>query len=164
MSEMIGSGLPASLQERLRGDDLAGRMGIAVVIVTTDGEGWPHPALVSYGELVARDARRVRLAIPRASRTAENLRRRGRITLCFVEPGMAYYVKAAVALPEEPVPGFPGLARFEARVEQVLADEARADSEPGAAILDGVRFSVGRPAAAVLRDWGRVVEGLRGER
>lgn len=162
MSRLIGSNLPAPLQERLRGDDLAARLGIAVVIVTTDGEGWPHPAMVSYGELVACDARRVRLAIPRASRTAENLRRRGRITLCFVEPGMAYYVKAAVTLPEGPVPGFADLAGFEATVEQVLADEVRADAEPGAAILDGIRFGVGRPAAAVLRDWGRVVAGLRG--
>jgi len=162
VSRTIGSSLPEPLQERLRGDDLAARLGIAVVIVTTDGDGWPHPAMVSYGELMAPDARRVRLAIHRASGTADNLRRRGRITLCFVEAGMAYYVKAAVALPEEPVPGCPDLVRFEAIVEQVLADEARADSEPGAAIVDGVRFCTGRPAAAVLRDWRRVVGGLRG--
>ena len=101
-------------------------------------------------------------AIRRASGTADNLRRRGRITLCFVEAGMAYYVKASVALPEESMPGCPDLVRFEAIVEQVLADEARADSEPGAAIVDGVRFCTGRPAAAVLRDWRRVVGGLRG--
>jgi hypothetical protein len=95
------------------------------------------------------------------SRTAENLRRRGRITFCFVEPGMAYYVKAAVGLPGKPVRGFPDLVRFEATVERVLADAARAGSEAGAAVVDGVRFSNGRPAAAVLRDWRRVVESLR---
>ncbi len=163
MSRNVGSSLPAALQARLRGDDLAARIGIAVVIVTTDGEGWPHPAMLSYGELVACDARRVRLAVPRASRTAENLRRRGRITLCFIEPGMAYYVKAAVAAAERPVPGCADLASFDATVEQVLADEARADTEPGAVIVDGVRFRLGRPAAAVLRDWGRVLDGLRGQ-
>jgi len=74
---------------------------------------------------------------------------------------MAYYVKAAVGLPEDPVRGFPDLVRFEATVERVLADEARADSEPGVAVVDGVRFSSGRPAAVVLRDWRRVVESLR---
>ena len=162
MSRMVGSSLPAPLHERLRGDDLAARLGIAVMVVTTDADGWPHPAMVSYGELLARNSRQICLAIHGASGTAENLRRSGRITLCFVEPGLVYYVKAAVARPEEPVPGFPGLVRFEATVEQVLADEARADSEPGAAIVDGVRFSLGRPAAAVLQDWERVVEGLRG--
>jgi len=161
MSRAIGSRLPLPLQERLRGDDLATRMGIAVLILTTDEAGWPHPAMVSYGELVARDSRRVRLAVHRMSRTAENLRRRGRITFCFIEPGMAYYVKAAVGLPGKPVRGFPDLVRFEATVERVLADAARAGSEAGAAVVDGVRFSNGRPAAAVLRDWRRVVESLR---
>jgi hypothetical protein len=112
---------------------------------------------------VARDPRRVRLAVHRTSGTADNLRRRGRITFCFVEPGMAYYVKGAVGLPEEPVRGFPDLVRFEATVETVLADEARADSEPGVVLVDGVRFSIGRPAATVLRDWRRVVDSLRGD-
>jgi len=162
MSRAIGSRLPVPLRERLRGDDLAARVGIAVLILTTDGAGWPHPAMVSYGELVARDSRRVRLAVHRTSGTAENLRRRGRITFCFVEPGMTYYVKAAVGIPEESVRGFPDLVRFEATVETVLADEARADFEPGVAVVDGVRFSIGRPAAAVLRDWRRVVDSLRG--
>lgn len=162
MSRALGSRLPVPLRERLRGDNLAARVGIAVLILTTDGAGWPHPAMVSYGALLARDSRRIRLAVHRTSGTAENLRRRGRITFCFVEPGMAYYVKAAVGPPEEPVRGFPDLVRFEAKVETVLADEARADSEPGVSVVDGVRFSIGRPAAAVLRDWRRVVVGLRG--
>lgn len=161
MSRAVGSRLPVPLRERLRGDDLAARVGIAVLILTTDEAGWPHPAMVSYGEMVARDSRRVRLALHRTSGTAENLRRRRRITFCFVEPGMAYYVKAAVGPSEEPVRGFPDLVRFEATVERVLADEARADSEPGVAVVDGVRFSSRRPVAAVLRGWRRVVERLR---
>ena len=74
---------------------------------------------------------------------------------------MVYYVKAAVGRPGSPCRGFPDLVRFEATVETVLADAARADSEPGAAVVDGVRFSIGRPVAAVLRDWRRVVESLR---
>ncbi len=162
MSRAIGPRLPVSLRERLRGDDLAGRMGVAVLIVTADADGWPHPAMVSYGSLVARDSRRIRLAVHRTSGTAENLRRRGRITFCFVEPGMAYYVKAAVGRPEETLQGFPELARFEATVEQVLADAARPDSEAGVAVADGVRFSTTRPAAALLREWRRVVDSLRG--
>ena len=161
MSRAIGSRLPAPLRERLRGDDLAARVGVAVLILTTDAAGWPHPAMLSYGELLARDARRVRLAVHRTSGTAENLRRRSRITLCFIEAGMAYYVKAAVELPEEPLRGFPDLVRFEATVGTVLADEARTDSEPGVVIVDGVRFSIGRPTAVTLRDWRRVVHSLR---
>jgi hypothetical protein len=163
MSRVIDPNLPAPLLERLRGDDLAARMGLAVLIVTTDAAGWPHPAMASYGELVATDSRRLRVALQRTSGTAENLRRSGRITFCFVEPGMAYYVKAAVGSPERPMTGLPGLARFDATVETVLMDVAREDSEPGAAIVDGVRFSLQRPVAAVLCDWRVVVDGLREE-
>jgi hypothetical protein len=161
MSRWIGPDLPAPLLELLRGDHLEARMGIGVFILTIDGAGWPHPAMLSYGELVALDSRRIRLAVRRTSGTAEHLRRSGRITFCFVEAAMAYYVKATVDLPQDPMTGFPNLARFEAKIEAVLADEARADSEPGAAVVDGVRFSLGRPAAAVLRDWRMVVDGLR---
>jgi hypothetical protein len=161
MSRVVGSSLPAGLLERLRGDDLAARVGIAVVVVTGDDAGWPHPAMVSYGDMVAMDARRIRVAIHRTSGTAANLRRNGRLTFCFVEAGMAYYVKATVEGHREPMPGFPSLARFDATVETVLLDAARADSEPGAAVLDGVRFSLGRPVAEVLRDWRTMLDALR---
>ncbi len=163
MSRTIGSSLPAPLLERLRGNDLAVRLGIAVLVLTVDDAGWAHPAMLSYGEMVAVDPRRIRLAIYRTSRTAKNLRRSGRITFCFVEAGMAYYVKATAGLRQDPMTEFPALAQFEAVVEMVLADEARAESEPDAAIVDGVRFSPGRPAAAVLRDWQALVDGLREE-
>jgi hypothetical protein len=149
------------LLERLRGDELAARLGTAVLILTLDGAGWPHPAMLSYGEIVAVDPFRIRLAVHRRSGTADNLRRAGLITLCFVDPGMAYYVKARVGSPEDPMTGFPSLARFEATVATVLADEAREDSEPGATVVDGIRFALGRSAAAVLRDWRAVVENLR---
>jgi hypothetical protein len=161
MSRTVGSDLPAPLLERLRGRDLEARLGIGVCILTIDEAGWPHPAMLSYGELVALDSRRVRLAVCRASGTAENLRRRGRITFCFVEAAMAYYVKATVGPTQAPMTGFPDLARFEAKIETVLADEPRADSEAGAAVVDGIRFSLGRPTEAVLRDWRTVLDGLR---
>lgn len=161
MSRLVGSILPRPLLERLHGNDLAERLGTAVLILTSDTAGWPHPAMLSYGEMIAVDPRRIRFALHRTSATAENLRRTRRMTLCFVETGMAYYVKATVGAPQDPMSGFPQLARFEATVQTVLADEARADSEPGAAILTGVRFAPGRPAVAVLCDWQAVMEGLR---
>ena len=163
MARPLGTTLPAPLIERLRGDDLAARVGIGIILLTIDTMGWPHPAMLSYGEIVALDSRRVRLALHQASGTAANLRRWRRITLCFVEAGMAYYVKAGVEPLEQRMAGHPGLARFEVTVDTVLADEARADSEPGAAILDGVRFGFGRAPAEVLRDWQSVVDSLRAD-
>jgi hypothetical protein len=142
---------------------LAGRLGAAILIATPDEEGWPHPAMLSYGDVVAVDACRIRLAIHPASRTAANLRRRGQLTLCCVEAGLVYYVKAAVQVEEDPMAGMPHLARFAATVRTVLADEPRPDSEAGAVVTEGIRFAVGRPAGAVLRDWETVVQRLRGD-
>lgn len=142
---------------------MAGRLGMVILIATPDEAGWPHPAMLSYGEAVAVDPRRIRLAVHRASRTAANLRRNGLITLCFVEAGFAYYVKAAARVEEDPMAGMADLARFEATVQTVLADEARADTEAGAVVTEGIRFAVGRPAEAVLCDWESVVERLRGD-
>ncbi len=161
MSKVVGSGLPASLFERVRGNDLAARMGLAVVVVTADEAGWPHPAMVSYGELAAMDMRRLRLAVHGTSGTAANLRRNGRLTLCFIETGTVYYVKAGVTGCRESIPGFPRLSRFDATVETVLLDAARTESEPGASVLDGIRFSLGRPTSAVLRDWETLRDALR---
>jgi hypothetical protein len=118
--------------------------------------------MLSYGEIVAVDSQRIRLAVHRTSRTAANLRRSGRITFWFLESGMAYYVKGS-AVERAPLDGFSHLACFEAAVQAVLADAARADSEPGAAVVDGVRFSFGRSEAAVVREWSAVLERLREE-
>lgn len=162
MARAIGSTLPSVLLERLRGDDLASRVGIAVIVLTVDAAGWPHPAMLSYGEIVAADDRRIRLAVRPESGTAENLRCRSRLTFCFVEAGMAYYVKAsAVELPQTAGGVRAELARFESTVEMVLSDSARDESEAGTVLVDGVRFAPGRPVPAVLRDWRAALDTLR---
>ncbi len=163
MSRALGNMLPDALADLLSGRDLASRMGRAILIVTTDAQGWPHPALLSYGEVVAVDPRRLRLALYRTSGTSGNLRRNGHLTLCLIEPGMAYYVKTVAKEQQDPLNGFPELARFEAAVEQVLVDQAREDLEPGAGVTGGVTFRLGRPEAQVLTEWRAVVDRLQGE-
>src|SRR5713101_1628804 len=122
MSRKLGNELPATLLSLLDGRDLPARRGKAILITTVDAQGWAHPALLSYGEVVAVDARRLRLATYRSSNTTSNLRRSGHLTLCLIEAGMAYYLKTR-ALEKQGRPGLPGLARFEATVEQVLVDQ-----------------------------------------
>src|SRR5258708_9181332 len=94
MSRKWGNELPATLLSLLDGHDPTARMGKAILITTVDAQGWAHPALLSYGEVVAVDARRLRLASYGSSGTSSNLRRSGRLTLCLIEAGIAYYVKA----------------------------------------------------------------------
>jgi hypothetical protein len=160
MSRELGNELPATLLSLLDGSDLPARIGKAILITTVDAQGWAHPALLSYGEVVAIDARTLRLATYGGSRTTSNLRRSGRLTLCLIEAGMAYYVKTR-ALERDSSAHLPGLARFEATVEQVLSDQAREDLEPGARISSGIEFKDQRPAAVVLGDWATVLEALR---
>jgi hypothetical protein len=161
MARALGSSLPEVLIELLSGRELAARMGKAILITTTDVQGWPHPALLSYGEVVGLDARRLRLATYRSSGTSGNMRREGKLTLCILDEGMAYYVKTRVRADQDPLAGFPELARFEATVEQVLADQAREDLEPGAGVTGGITFRLARPTAEVLAEWEAVVDALR---
>ena len=160
MSRELGRELPGALLSLLDGHDLASRMGKAILIATVDEQGFPHPALLSYGEVVALDARRLHLATYADSRTSFNLRRTGRVTLCLIEAGMAYYVKAR-AEERQAAAGFAGLARFEAAVTQVLVDQARDDVEPGARITRGIEFDPGKPAADALAAWASMLTALR---
>jgi hypothetical protein len=161
MARVLGDSLPDDLHELLGGHDLAARIGQAILITTTDREQRPHPALVSYGEVVAMDRRRLRLALYRTSGTSGNLRRNGKLTLCLIGPGMAYYVKTSAREQANPMDGFPDLARFEAVVDTVLVDQAREDLEPGARLTAGITFDPGQPVGEVLRGWQAVVDGLR---
>lgn len=131
-------------------------MGEAILIATIDSMGWPHPALLSYAEVVALDARTLRFATYRESATAQNLRERGAMTFCLFAPGSAYYLKARARelAPSET------LARFEAVVVEVLADEARAELEGAATVSSGIGFRILDPAAR-LAAWTTQVEDLR---
>ena len=145
----------------LDAQDLPARAGKASLVSTIDARGRPHPALLSYGEVVAIDARRLRVATYRSSGTSENMRRSGHLTLCLVEAGMAYYLKTHAVELESPWPRFPVLARFEATLEQVLVDQAREDVEPGARITSGIAFDTAKPIGTLIAEWETVLNALR---
>ncbi len=163
MSRAVGSALPEELWGLLGAQELPARLGKAILIATTDTAGWPHPALLSYGEVTAVDRRRLRLALDRSTTTSTNLRRNGKLTLCFIQAGMAYYVKAAAVVWEDPLVGCPGLAGFEAEVEVVLADQAREEWEPGLVLSGGITYASSRPPTEVLGRWRAVLDRLRRE-
>ena len=76
MSQILGKELPAALKERLGGVAVASHEGKIIPIFTMDEAGWPHPALLSYYEVVAKNASTLEMAIWKDSSTANNLRRR----------------------------------------------------------------------------------------
>lgn len=139
MSRSLGSHLPDALLARLIAPPPAATLGQAVVLVTVDPFGRPHPALVSYAELLALDPARVRLALHVGTRSSTHLQESGRATLVFADAELILYVKAdATAL--APAPGHPGLARFELHVRDVLEDRAEG-AEAGARLTGGITFA-----------------------
>lgn len=150
MSQLLGKQLTEELFERLRGDDVASKMGKAIVIVTVDDNGWAHPAMLSYYEVVAKDRSRIDLAIGKTSTTGKNLRRTGKITLLITDSGMNYYLKGNARELRESMEGVPFMSLFRVEIEQILEDQ-----EPDATITSGVTFS--RPQK---KEVGEIIEKI----
>jgi len=158
VSRSLGPHLPDTLVSRLTATDPVDRFGSAVVLATSDPYGWPHPALVSYAELLVLDATRLRLGLHSGTRSAVHLRDAGRGTLIFTDADLALYVKIdGVPLPDARQAG--RLSRFELHVRDVLEDRGEAD-ERGARLGGGIRFEWPRGLEAWVRHAARMREAL----
>lgn len=157
MSQLLGKELTEELFNRLKGDDVASQAGKAIVIVTVDDKGWPHPAMLSYYEVVAKGQSRIDLAIGKTSTTAKNLRRTGKITLLITDRGLNYYLKGTARELQESMSEVPFMSLFGVEIEQLLEDQ-----ESDAPITSGVTFN--RPQKKqILELVEKVFQGVRGE-
>ncbi|HEY1374663.1 MAG TPA: pyridoxamine 5'-phosphate oxidase family protein [Candidatus Binatia bacterium] len=111
------------------------KKGKAIVIVTTDEEGWPHPGMLSYSEVVAKDRSTIDLAIGKSSTTAKNLRRSGKITVLITDSDLNYYVKGSARELRESIEDVSFMSLFRITVDHLLED-----LEPDAVITSGVMF------------------------
>jgi hypothetical protein len=148
--------VPPALRAVLDDDDLARHEGFTLQLMTVRDDGWPHVALLSVGEVVALDARLLRLAIWPGSTSATNLAARGRATLAAVLAPTSYLVRVSarpLGTLETPVGG--RLAAFEVVVEESAADEA-----PYAQLEAGVRYRLNDPQATLPR-WHATRVALR---
>jgi len=150
MSQFLGKELTKELFERLKGMDVGSKAGKAIVIVTVDEQGWAHPAMLSYYEVVAKDRSRIDLAIGKTSTTAKNLRGTGKITLLITDSGVNCYLKGSAREIRESMEGVSFMSLFRVEPEQVLEDQ-----EPDAVITSGVTFS--RPQK---KEVGEIVEKI----
>ena len=156
MSQLLGKELTEELFERLKGEGVGSRAGKAILLVTVDDEGWAHPAMLSYYEVVAKSRSQIDLAIGKSSTTAKNLRRTGKITLLITDAGMNYYLKGSGRELQESMAGVSFMSLFRVKLEKVLEDQ-----EPDAAITSGVTFS--RPQKKEVSELSeRIFEELRG--
>lgn len=162
MAKHVGAELPDDLYERLRGDRPEEYAGRVILLSTVDAEGRPHPAMLSYFEVVALDRRNIRLAAYGGSSTAENMRRRAVATLSIIDERLAYYVKGRVEEFRREMRSSPHNSAFNLAVERVLADEANEEYEAGAYVSGGVTYHSPDPAAEAARG-GAVLKELAEE-
>jgi hypothetical protein len=135
MSRLVGKELTAALFERLRGQNVETYEGKIIPIFAIDESGWPHPALLSYYEVVAKDLATLDIALWKNSSTARHLRQNGKITVLITDQGINYYLKGSVEELQTEIPGMPLQSRFRITTEQLLEDQ-----EPNAEITSGLTY------------------------
>jgi hypothetical protein len=135
MSQLLGKELPSALLQRLSGAEVESHEGKIIPIVTIDEAGWPHPALLSYYEIVAKDVSTLDMALWKDSSTSKNLRHGGKVTLMISDKGVNYYLKGAVRELHYEMPGAAPVSRFRVTLEQVIEDQ-----EPNAEITTGLTY------------------------
>lgn len=148
---MVGSVLPAELAARLDDAELGRWVGHAVSLITVDAGGWPHAAMLGYGDVAVVDAGRVRFAVSPGSTTDANLGRAGKATFLFVAAGTAHYVKCSAARRRAPSGPASSEAVFEATVDTVLEDRPDPRLEGGVTLVDGITYSSANPDAELAR-------------
>ena len=156
MSTNLGPNLPESIVALFSGTDLRSKVGMASILVTQGADSYPHPALVTPGELVAGDQSTLRLALYAESSATRNLRERGVGTLCLAHEGAGYYVKTDAEIFAANSAALDGLAVFTLRPRHVLKD-----AEEGAEVTSGFKFRDLRGEDALLSQWGPIVDALR---
>ena len=136
MSQLVGKKLTDALLQRLSGQDVESHEGKIIPIFTVDELGWAHPALLSYYEVVAKNASTIDMALWKNSSTAKNLRRTGKVTLMISDKGINYYLKGSVKELQAEMTGAPAVSRFRITMEQVVEDQ-----EPNAEITSGLIYN-----------------------
>jgi hypothetical protein len=136
MSKILGKELTDALLKRLSGAVVVSHEGKIIPIFTLDERGWPHPALLSYYEVVAKNASILEMAVWKDSSTANNLRRIGKISLMIADHGVNFYIKGVVKELEREMAGAPQVSRFQIALEELLEDQ-----EPNAQITSGMTYT-----------------------
>lgn len=136
MSRLIGKQLTDALLARLNGDEIAAHEGKILPLCTVDERGWPHPALLSYYEVVAKNHTTIDMALWKGSSTAQHLRRSGKITLIITDKGINYYLKGSVKELQPEMTDAPVVSHFRITTEELVEDQ-----EPNAVITSGPTYS-----------------------
>ncbi len=151
MARDVGASLPADILARLQSAGRESRANDVILAFSVDEHGWPHATMLSYLEVVALDAVRLRAAVFASSSLARHVRGTGRLTFVLVSAGLACYVKAEARVMGVDLPGLPRLAAIEARVRDVRLDEADPGRDGAGALVSGIIYRRADPAGDAER-------------
>ena len=150
MPKLHADMLTEDLYRRLCGVDVGSLASHAILLCTTDANGQPHPAMLSYFEVAAPDRHNLRLAVYNDSRTYANLRERGKATLIVVDVDLVCYIRGTVDAVVRTMREAPYNAKLNLRIAQVEFDAASPELEPGADVTSGITYGP-RTAEALER-------------
>jgi len=142
--------LTEDLYRRLCGVDIGSLATHAILLCTTDADGQPHPAMLSYFEVAAPDRHNLRLAVYNDSQTCANLRERSKATLIVVDADLVCYISGDVDGFVPTMREAPYNAMLSLRVEQVVFDAASPELEPDGEVTSGITYGP-RTAEALAR-------------
>jgi hypothetical protein len=138
MPKFVSKELSDDLYARLCGRFVDRYLRQVVLLYTVDLNGWPHPSVLSYFEVVARDRTNIRLATYKNSSTTENMRRNHIVTLSLFDDRIACSIKGRVEEIRNEMRSAPHNSILNVAIDQVLLDEADPVLEPGAHISSGI--------------------------
>jgi hypothetical protein len=151
MAKLIGNELPNDLYNRLSGNNLEMYAEKVIPAVTVDANSWPHPAMLTYLEVVAKDRRNIRLAPYKNSNTTNNMRRNGKLTMLIIDERIIYYIKGSVEEIKNEMTCSPHISKLNMRVEQVLTDQTDEQIEAGVYVVSGVTYKNPNMATELLK-------------
>jgi hypothetical protein len=134
------------------GTDLESKVGVTVLLVATDSDGWPRMASLSVGEVLAVSRSELLITLYRSSRTTLALEQSGRALLVLKDGDGLAKIQVLAQLLDVRSPG-----RKTFRAEVV---EAEHDEVPYARVTHGIEFELVEGTRATER-WRLQLEELR---
>lgn len=148
MAKLIGAELPDDLFRWLS-DGVEANAEKVILVCTVDANGWPHPAMLSCLEVIAKDRCNIRLAPYKNSSTTRNMRLNGKLTMMVIDERVAYYIKGTVEELQRDMRCSPYVSKLNMRVEQVFTDQADEQLESGVYVASAPTYRDPNLAARV---------------
>lgn len=155
MSKLIGDRLTDDFLDAFGGRNLAGQVGLAYLLISTDEDNTPRPCMLSAGEVLVPNDRTIRVGLWPGTRTAKNLSRGERVLFCYVAARTVLYAKGrSVRLSRSDHPKLEGF--------DIKVDTVESDIHPGMPVKETIAFDIeGIDLNRILEQWARQTEALR---